>query len=200
MSTAYFTRRTSLWGCAINTNYELAGLINDAFKYLERVNPKHHATFFRQRPFGSQWGLIPPTKEAWAVCGWEEVPADQLPAGTALPVCKYYRTRLPLLLVDAVEHVALAPAFDRTKIFLVPGGSHGPYLATTEELPKLPATEAWLILGPASKDDGTLVPWTAFPGQMAATIPAHVEKIEDLDLTKPYAVKYVSKETAEFCS
>lgn len=184
-----------------HTNYELIGFVRDAFKYLERVNAHHYKTFFRQRPAGSQWGVVPPSPDAWAVLDWVEVDPATLPAGTTLPGCRYFRSTLPLLICDAVEQIGLSCELDRSKIFLVPGtDSHGPYLATTQEIPKKPATEAWLVMGPASKEDSTFVPWTAFPGRMAATIPATTRLIEELDLSRPYAVKYISKETLELCA
>lgn len=182
------------------TKYALTGFVRDAFTYLEKANGHHYKTFFRQRPAGSQWGVIPPSPNAWAHLDWVEVPASELPAGTTLPGCRYLRSTLPLLIRDAVEQIGLSTEIPHDKIFLVKGGSHGPYLATLEELPKKPATEAWLVLGPAGKEDSTLVPWTAFPGRMAATIPPTTESIEQVDLNLPYAVKHVSKETAELCA
>jgi hypothetical protein len=74
---------------------------------------------------------------------------------------------------------------DRSKIFLVKNGYVGPYLATTEPLEKKPATEAWLVMGPTSKTDSTFVPWTAFPGRIAAPIPPATEQIEEIDLSLP---------------
>jgi len=183
-----------------HTNYELIGFVRAAFEYLERVNAYRYKTFFRQRPAGSQWGIIPPSPNAWAVLDWVEVPASELPAGTTMPGCRYFRTTLPLMICDAVEQIGLSTEIPHDKIFLVKGGSHGPYLATLEELPKKPATEAWLVMRPAGKEDSTFVPWTAFPGRIAATIPPATQDIKELDLSQPYAVKHVSKETAELCA
>lgn len=171
-----------------------------AFNHAHRVNPNHVAGFYKQRPNGSQWGTVPPSPSSWAVLGWEEVDYDAMPPGTALAGCRYFRSTHPILIDGSVEHVGLSSELDRERVFLVTGGPHGPYLATTQELPQKPATEAWLILGPAGGGDMNYVPWTAFPGRMAAAIPPTTEKIEELDLTRPYAVKYISKETAELCA
>jgi hypothetical protein len=147
---------------------------------------------------------VPKTPEAWAALDWEEVDPKTLPPGTTLPGCRYLRTTHPLLLQDAVDWVGLSTDMDPEKIFFipaVPSDTHGPSLGTSEPIQPKPATEAWLILGPASKDDGTLVPWTAFPGRMAAPVPMTATSKERLDLKgTPFAVKYYSKETLELCS
>lgn len=179
-------------------------VIANAFNYGLKVMPSHvQRTFYRQRSYGSQWGRhIPASVYAWAAgLVWREMPADQLPPGTAKPECRYFKTNDCGLLDGAVEHVGLSTELPRGKVFSVRDG-HGWALATTQELPKRSATEAWLVLGPAFPDDKTLVPYTAFPGRMAAAVPADWDgDLAKLDLeTVPYGVKYVSPETAELCA
>lgn len=181
-----------------------AAVIADAFHHSLKVMPTHvQHTFYRQRRGGSQWGRhIPTSVHAWAeAIAWREVPHDQLPPGTAKPECRYFKTNDCGLLDGAVEHVGLSTDVPRGKIFSV-NGAHGWGLMTTQELPKQCATEAWLILGPAFPDDKTLVPYTAFPGRMAAAPPADWDgDLAKLDLeTVPYGVKYVSPETADLCA
>lgn len=174
--------------------------ISDAFHHGLMVNEKHVRGFYTQRPHGSQWGRhIPGSVSAWAAgVAWRRVPHDQLPPGTANPACQYFKTNDPALLNGAVEHVALSTMLDRSLIH-AGAGPHGRYLYTTQELPKCSATEAWLILGPAAKDDPKLIPWTAFPGRMAAAPPPDWDgDLQKLDLENvPYGVRYISPETVE---
>ncbi len=178
------------------------GLIRDAFAYCQKVNPKHYETLIKQRPAGSQWGrLIPWSPDTWSVLGWWEAHPDaDLPPGTYNPACRYFISEHLLLVDGAVEHVARSTSFKPADLRLAQG-VHGPELITTTPLPQFPAHKAWLILGPASKEDSTLVPWTAFPGEMAAPVPPGTTDIAQLDTARvPYAVKYYSEETLKLCS
>lgn len=184
---------------------KVVGLVAGAFRYCERVNAAHAATFYRQRPAGSQWGqIIPSSPDVWAVMGWHELDPYCLPRGTTLPGCRYFRSTNPLLLAGAVEHIGRSGAsgIHSDKIFFVSAtDSHGPSLGTHEPIPQKPARAAHLVLGPAAKDDPNLIPWTAFPGEVSVPIPPEATSLDGIDFyCEDYAVKYYPKETAEPCS
>lgn len=163
--------------------------------------PDHTSGLFRQRPAGSQWGrYVPPNPDAWAALAWREVPHDQLPPRAANPTCRYFKTNDPALLDGAVEHVGLSTDIPRGQVFSS-RGPHGWQLVTATELPRRCATEAWLVLGPAGRDAG-LIPWTAFPGRMAAAPPPDWDgDLSKLNLEEvPYGVKYVSPETVRLAT
>lgn len=175
-----------------------AEAIAAAFRHGLQVNAEHVLGFYRQRPAGSQWGRhIPSSVLAWS-CGvdWREVPHDQLPTGAGKSFCRYFKTNDPALLDGAVEHVALSTQIPRGEIQSTQG-EHGWQLVTRLPVPKASATEAWLVLGPAGPKDPELIPWTAFPGRMAAAPPPGWDgDLSKLDLEEtPYGVKFQPPES-----
>jgi hypothetical protein len=150
--------------------------------------------------FGSQWGnWIPRTKADYTdpKNGFEMVAPEQLPAGCYIPGCLYFRTTAPHVLQGAVEQVAALtelPPHLREKVRMEMG-PHGPVLLVDEYLPIRPAKEAWLILGPLSREQrDTMIPWTAHPGRLVAGIDSEIAKHPAdlaglLALNLPFGVK-----------
>lgn len=174
-----------------------------AFDNCHRHNDEIYKELCSQRPAGSQWGeWIPGSGSEWAAIHWSEVAYSEMPEGSAIYGCRYFRTTDPRLLKGAVEHVGLSPELDRSRIRGMVLNSHGWSLVTDEELPRKPATEAWLILGSTQyrptreKPEIPMFPYTAFPGRMAATVPPDWDgDISKLDLaTVPYVVKHIPLE------
>lgn len=175
----------------------MAHTILEALHATERLLPDHAKTLLGQRPRGSQWGPDNcPRFLTWytIVVEWEEVPHDKLPPASWLSFCRYFRTVSPFILRGAVERVAILnelPAELQAQVSLVKS-AHGYdlVLPAGTVLSEKPAEEAWVILGPASKEDPTLIVWTTFPGRLAAGLdPGFDGQIASVDFSKPYAVK-----------
>jgi hypothetical protein len=175
-------------------------LIESAFNNCARVMLEQLATMYGQRTSGSQWGnWIPRTKADYTdpKNGFELVPKEQLPEGCSIPGCLYFRTTAPHVLQGAVEQVAALtelPQHLREKVRMEMG-PHGPELRVDEYLPVRPANEAWLILGPLSRDQpNMMIPWTAYPGRLMAGIDTEIAKHPAdlaglLALNLPFSVK-----------
>ncbi len=140
----------------------------------------HDRTLVGQRKHGSQWGQVVPLQlEDYLFPLWEVVPNTDLLPGTFHPSCLYFRTTDPTFLDDAVECVSALNALpEQLKVRVhVANGDHGPQFVLPADvvLPKKPAEEAWLILGPVSDEDKRLMIWTAYPGRLLRALDADIE-------------------------
>jgi hypothetical protein len=182
-----------------NTNIDLILL---ALAATLRLAEAHYRTLFGQRKTGSKWGASVPRGPDWFLKRfWVEVPAVDLPTGAALPICRYFRTVDMDVLDGALESVAVLNELPEhlQKLVQLVKSPHGYDLVMPAgtALPQKPACEAWLVLGPAGKNDETLIVWTAFPGRLAGGFDPDVTgfdgRIESVDFTRPYAVKVLAK-------
>jgi hypothetical protein len=173
-------------------------LVRGAFELCSRINPEHLSTLWGQRRYGSQFGNWFPLRIEDVLdpmTGFELVPHSQLPNGTAMTGCLYFRTKAPHVIHNAIEQVAALNALppEMQQGVEITYGDHGPRLVTDRPLEIKPAEEVWLILGPVSGDDSRLIPYTFIVGQLLCgwntETDGPIPSIQTLIATrKPYAV------------
>lgn len=143
-----------------------------AFEVGRQVNRDYTEAMFGSRKSGSQFGTwVPRTPQDFIDPRnqFEMVPPDQLPKGTYWPGCIYLRSTAPHVIDDAVEEISSLPDLppEIQKTVRIETGPRGPELVTDANLRIGPAHEMWLLLGPVSKTDGRLIPYSVYPGRLA---------------------------------
>jgi hypothetical protein len=175
-------------------------IVKEFLDTTEKMHPGHFATLLGERPAGSKWGQEI-TRGDIINAPWKRLPLDQTAAHVSF--CDYYRLDAD----DMREHFPQAKqcAFPSDHPMFEPGdiaarqGAHGWELFQPKaaDFRMWAAKEAWLIVGPASRADGSSVPnrlmvWTLFPGPIMPPLPEGFDgDVGALDLSVGYAVKGV---------
>ena len=155
----------------------MEAIINNTFEW----NEKHAATLLGQRPAGSVWATPPESREELiALCkNATEIPAAKMPAGTAIPICRYFQ-----LQVDGVQRFTLGADLPKGATVKVVAGAHGLELQTADGS-DYPVSHGWLIVGPAESEageaiDGEQMVWTCYPGDITARLPKDFFEVNNL--------------------
>lgn len=160
-------------------SFDQTQLIVSAFQLLEELNPKWLDAIVN-RPSGSQWGRVLRGWSEIANLRWERLSMTDRITGLHLPQCIYYHYQKQAededatgLHPDATENIKLLSEFTDFRSIRIEKGAHGLELASDEVQPRQ-TREAWLIIGPRQGEQfPPEVVWTAYPGQIAASVTKH---------------------------
>lgn len=148
--------------------------IISAFKWCADFNPSHLETI-EQRTSGSQWEYDDKNKYPWqqlTKLSWKRLYKYEYNPLIHKGDCQYFHVNSDKVL--GMQKFQLLSEFEDYSSIQMVDGNHGIELVTNQVV-EVPTHEAWLILGTAQDSNETkhpnkLMPWTAYPGELTASI------------------------------
>lgn len=157
----------------------------------------HLATLLGERTMGSKWGREM-TRDLLVSLPWEQVPSE---GPNMLPFCQYFRLGAEAMgehFPGSSQRCEPSSKLPRESIRVVEathddardGSGIRVHDLVSDQVKERSCSEAWLIVGPASKEDQTPVVWTLFPGELFGRLPPEWDgDLDKLDLSSDLPVK-----------